>query len=50
MTLLYRGGWKDDQYSGHGSLYWQGTGNLKYVGRFKEGLYNGKMSCGNDRD
>mmetsp|Transcript_24049 Transcript_24049/g.40884 ORF Transcript_24049/g.40884 Transcript_24049/m.40884 type:complete len:669 (-) Transcript_24049:93-2099(-) len=41
LHLLYRGGWKDDQYSGHGSLYWTGSPNLKYVGRFKEGVFNG---------
>ena len=41
LHLLYRGGWKNDLYSGHGSLYWSGSANLKYVGRFKEGVFNG---------
>ena len=44
LSLLYRGGWKDDKYSGHGTLYWTGSTNLKYTGRFKDGVFNGMGS------
>ena len=46
LSLLYRGGWKDDLYSGHGSLYWGGAQaeHLKYLGRFKEGVFSGAGS------
>mmetsp|Transcript_2478 Transcript_2478/g.2439 ORF Transcript_2478/g.2439 Transcript_2478/m.2439 type:complete len:381 (-) Transcript_2478:1174-2316(-) len=39
--LLYRGGWKDNLYHGHGTLYWVGSSNLKYFGRFKNGQFQG---------
>mmetsp|Transcript_3291 Transcript_3291/g.5126 ORF Transcript_3291/g.5126 Transcript_3291/m.5126 type:complete len:745 (+) Transcript_3291:67-2301(+) len=42
--LLYRGGWKDNQYHGHGTLYWVGSSNLKYFGRFKNGQFHGSGS------
>jgi hypothetical protein len=41
LCLLYRGGWKDDLYSGHGSLYWPGSSTLRYLGRFKAGQFSG---------
>ena len=39
---LYRGGFKNGQYHGHGTLYWPGSSLLRYVGRFKNGKRHGR--------
>ena len=39
---LYRGGFKNNLFHGHGSLYWPGSDQLRYTGRFKNGIKNGR--------
>ena len=38
--LLYRGGWRSDQFDGHGE-WWPMEGNETYVGSFKNGARHG---------
>eukprot|EP01035_Chromulina_nebulosa_P020106 gene20106-26105_t len=40
--IIYRGGFKNNQYHGHGTLYWPGTDVLRYVGRFNKGEMHGR--------
>ena len=39
---LYRGSFKNDLYHGHGTLYWPGSENIQYIGRFKGGMKHGR--------
>jgi hypothetical protein len=40
--VIYRGGFKLDQYNGRGTLYWPLSDQIQYVGRFKAGLKHGR--------
>jgi len=40
--LLFRGGFKNGKYQGHGTLYWPGSDKLRYVGRFKNNQKHGR--------
>lgn len=39
--ILFRGGFKDNQYHGHGNLYWPGTSTPRFIGRLKKGETHG---------
>lgn len=39
---LYRGNFKNNQYNGHGTLYYAGTEVIAYIGRFKDGMRHGR--------
>lgn len=39
---LYRGSFKSNLFHGHGNLYWPGTDQVRYTGRFRNGIKNGR--------
>lgn len=40
--LVYDGEFKNGEYSGNGTLYYDGSSSIKYKGKFRNGNYNGK--------
>ena len=40
--LVYDGEFKNGEYSGSGTLYYDGSSSIKYKGKFRNGNYNGK--------